>query len=313
MLPYSPLHHVLLADAGTTLVMTSGNVSDEPIAFRDEDACERLADIADVFLLHDRPIETRTDDSVVRHADGRRMLLRRSRGYVPDAIAAAARLRPAPARLRRRAEEHVRARQGRQRLGGPPRGRPQELRDAALVRRRASTTSSACSRWSPRWWRTTCTPSTSPRSTRSSARASGWWACSTTTPTSRRASPSTARRGPAVGAIFDGTGYGEDGTVWGGELLFGDLADFERAGMLFPVRMPGGEAAIRQPWRMACAWLAASFDEPPRPPRQLARQVEQSSWDRSPSSPRTGWPRRSPPAPAGCSTPLRRSAACAPR
>jgi hydrogenase maturation protein HypF len=85
--------------------------------------------------------------------------------------------------------------------------------------------------------------------------------------------------GPAVGAIFDGTGYGEDGTVWGGELLFGDLTAFERAGMLFPVRMPGAEAAIRQPWRMACTWLAASFDEPPRAPRQLARQVEQGSWD----------------------------------
>ena len=80
--------------------------------------------------------------------------------------------------------------------------------------------------------------------------------------------------GPAVGAIFDGTGYGEDGTVWGGELLFGDLADFERAGMLFPVRMPGGEAAIRQPWRMACAWLAVAFDEPPGAPRPLAAQVE---------------------------------------
>ena len=64
MLPYSPLHHLLLADAGAPLVMTSGNVSDEPIAYRDEDARERLAEIADLFLVHDRPIETRTDDSV---------------------------------------------------------------------------------------------------------------------------------------------------------------------------------------------------------------------------------------------------------
>jgi hydrogenase maturation protein HypF len=85
--------------------------------------------------------------------------------------------------------------------------------------------------------------------------------------------------GPAVGAIFDGTGYGEDGTVWGGELLFGDLTGFERAGMLFPVRMPGGEAAIRQPWRMACAWLAVAFDEPPAASPPLARQVERDSWE----------------------------------
>ena len=86
MLPYSPLHHLLLADVGEPLVMTSGNTSDEPIAYRDEDACDRLAAIADLFLLHDRPIETRTDDSVVRVAAGRPQLLRRSRGYVPSEL-----------------------------------------------------------------------------------------------------------------------------------------------------------------------------------------------------------------------------------
>jgi hydrogenase maturation protein HypF len=86
MLPYSPLHHLLLADTGCTLVMTSGNVSDEPIAFADDDARERLSPIADLLLVHDRPIETRTDDSVVRVAAGRRMILRRSRGYVPTAL-----------------------------------------------------------------------------------------------------------------------------------------------------------------------------------------------------------------------------------
>ena len=64
-------------------------------------------------------------------------------------------------------------------------------------------------------------------------------------------------RGPAVGAIFDGTGYGPDGTIWGGELLAGGLAGFERAGLLWPVRLPGGAQAIKEPWRMACAWLAA--------------------------------------------------------
>ncbi len=91
MLPYSPLHHLLLADAGVPLVLTSGNVSDEPIAYRDEDACERLGALADVILTHDRPIETRTDDSVLRVLDtgaGRRAaMLRRSRGYVPASLA----------------------------------------------------------------------------------------------------------------------------------------------------------------------------------------------------------------------------------
>ena len=87
MLPYSPLHHLLAHDTATTLVMTSGNVSDEPIAYRDDDARERLAGIADHVLLHDRPIHTRTDDSVVRAVDGRPVMLRRSRGHVPAALA----------------------------------------------------------------------------------------------------------------------------------------------------------------------------------------------------------------------------------
>ncbi|MEA2459382.1 MAG: hydrogenase maturation protein HypF, partial [Thermoleophilaceae bacterium] len=87
MLPYTPLHHLLLAGAGGNLVVTSGNVSDEPIAFEDADAIERLAGIADLFLLNDRPIETRVDDSVLRAAGGRRLMVRRSRGFVPDAIA----------------------------------------------------------------------------------------------------------------------------------------------------------------------------------------------------------------------------------
>ena len=81
--------------------------------------------------------------------------------------------------------------------------------------------------------------------------------------------------GPAVGAIYDGTGYGSDGTVWGGELLAGDLAGFERAGHLWPVRLPGGDRAVRQPWRMACAWLLeAGWDGPlPGPDRRRGEQV----------------------------------------
>ncbi|MBA4159721.1 MAG: carbamoyltransferase HypF, partial [Gemmatimonadetes bacterium] len=91
MLPYTPLHHLLLADACTALVMTSGNVSDDPICYRDDEALERLAGIADLFLLHDRPIETRTDDSVMRvvtlGGQRRPLMLRRSRGFVPGPLA----------------------------------------------------------------------------------------------------------------------------------------------------------------------------------------------------------------------------------
>ena len=87
MLPYAPLQHVLLADFGSALVMTSANVSDEPIAFGDEDARERLGEIADAFLVHDRPIHMRTDDSVVRAVHDRPpLMMRRSRGYVPQSV-----------------------------------------------------------------------------------------------------------------------------------------------------------------------------------------------------------------------------------
>ncbi len=86
MLPYTPLHHLLLEAVGRPLVLTSGNVSDEPIAYRDEDALERLGGIADAFLIHDRAIHIRTDDSVARVVGGRPMLTRRSRGYVPEPV-----------------------------------------------------------------------------------------------------------------------------------------------------------------------------------------------------------------------------------
>ena len=90
MLPYAPLHHLLLADCGGPLVLTSGNVSDEPIAYRDADALRRLRGIADLFLVHDRPIHVRADDSVVRAVAGRPAVrLRRSRGAVPASLGAA--------------------------------------------------------------------------------------------------------------------------------------------------------------------------------------------------------------------------------
>ena len=91
LLPYTPLHHLLLRDFARPMVLTSGNVSDEPIAYRDEDALARLGGIADVFLTHDRPIHIRTDDSVVRPFRGREAVLRRSRGYVPEPLTVASR------------------------------------------------------------------------------------------------------------------------------------------------------------------------------------------------------------------------------
>jgi hydrogenase maturation protein HypF len=282
MLPYSPLHHLLLADAGATLVMTSGNISDEPIAYRDDDALERLAPIADLFLLHDRPIETRTDDSVVRAieaSDGLRRTLpiRRSRGYVPRAVKL-----PVPA------ARHILA------CGA-------ELKSTFCVAKqerawvshhvgdlhnyetlRSFTEGIAHFRRlfdvQPQLVAHDLHPEY--LSTKYARELEGVELVGVQHHHAHLAACLAEHgvTGPAIGAIYDGSGYGADGTVWGGELLLGDLASFERVGSLFPVRMPGGEAAIRQPWRMACAWLLAALEHPPELPAGLAGRVSTQAW-----------------------------------
>ena len=265
MLPYSPLHHLLAADTGTTLVMTSGNVSDEPIAFDDEDAAERLTGIADLFLVHDRPIETRTDDSVARVSGDRPLLLRRSRGYVPASVrlpldcgrhllACGAELKNTFA-LARGANAWVGHHVG-------------DLRNYETLRSFTAGIEHFQRLFAVKPQAVAYDLHPEYLSTKHALELEGVERIGVQHHHAHLAAclAEHGETAPALGAIFDGTGYGGDGTVWGGELLFGDLRGFERAGFLFPVRMPGGEAAIRQPWRMACAWLAASGTEPPALP-----------------------------------------------
>jgi hydrogenase maturation protein HypF len=289
MLPYSPLHHLLLEDAGTALVMTSGNVSDEPIAYGVEDARARLASIADVFLLHDRPIQTRTDDSVVRVVGGRTTFLRRSRGYVPASVALPL------------------------------------LAERPLLGCGAELKSTFCLAKGPRAWvghhigdlknyetLRSFTEGIShferlfavapevvahdlhPEylSTKYAFERDGVELVGVQHHHAHLAAclAEYGETGPALGAIFDGTGYGEDGTVWGGELLLGDLAGFRRVGMLTAVRLPGGERAIRQPWRMACAWLCSIDDAAGVPPLPgvLAGSVPARAWEQVSELARTG-------------------------
>ncbi len=282
MLPYSPLHHLLAEDAGEALVMTSGNLSDEPIAFDDEDARGRLAPIADAFLVHDRPIHIRTDDSVVRALDPETnptpLLLRRSRGYVPGGV-----------------------------------GLPIEAA-APVLGCGAELKSTFCLAKGSRAWVGHHIGDLKNFETLESFRSgiSHFERLFAVAPTVvahdlhpdylatryalERAGVATVgvqhhhahlaaclaehgELGAAVGAIFDGSGYGGDGTVWGGEILRGDLAGYERAGLLFPVRLPGGDAAAREPWRMACAWLASALEtERPPIPEVLAAEVSEEDW-----------------------------------
>jgi hydrogenase maturation protein HypF len=264
MLPYSPLHHLMLEDVGEPLVMTSGNVSDEPIAYEDADALERLAPIADLVVTHDRPIQTRLDDSVLRVAAGRPLPLRRSRGAVPSLLAL-----PLPA------ARHVLA------CGAElkstfclARGRrawvSHHIGDLKTAETLASFQEGV--RHFERLF--AVTPEVVAHDLHPDF-------LSTTYALARDGVEHVAvqhhhahlaaclaehgEQGPAVGAIFDGTGLGTDGTVWGGEILVGDLRTFERSGHLWPVPLPGGDQAVREPWRMACAWLKAAGDERPLP------------------------------------------------
>jgi hydrogenase maturation protein HypF len=282
MLPYSPLHHLLLADAGIPLVMTSGNVSDEPIAYRDDEARDRLAGIADLLLLHDRPIQTRTDDSVLRSHSagprGRPLLIRRSRGFAPESVElpidAPVPLLACGAELK----STFCVAKGRRAWVS------QHIGDLANYETLRSFREGV--------EHFECLFAVDPKavahdlhpdylSTRYALELSGVESIGVQHHHAHLAAclAEHGRTTPVLGAIYDGTGYGPDGTIWGGELLAGDLGDYERFGKLWPVPLPGGEAAITEPWRMACAWLvAATQDANPPLPRALAGVVAEEPW-----------------------------------
>ncbi len=278
MLPYSPLHHVLLSDVGLPLVMTSGNLSDEPIAYRDDDALRRLAGIADVVLGHDRPIHIRTDDSVVRAVPGRSSLVvRRSRGYVPASIdLPLASPRPLVA-YGAQLKSTVCVAKGRRAWVSHHIGDLENLETLRSFRAGVEHFERLFA-VAPEVVAHDLHPdylSTNEALEREGVEHVGIQhhhahlaACLA----------EHGERGPALGAIYDGTGYGTDATVWGGEFLVADLEGFERAGWLWPVRMPGGDRAVREPWRMACAWLQEALGEEPAMPATLVAEVDPAMW-----------------------------------
>jgi hydrogenase maturation protein HypF len=258
MLPYTPLHHLLLAAVGRPIVLTSGNVSDEPIAFRDADALERLGRIADWFLAHDRPIHVRADDSVVRAFRGRELPLRRSRGFAPQPLGL-----PWPF------PRHVLA------CGA-------ELKHTFCVAKdghafvshhigdlenyetfRSFTEGVGHFRRLFAVEPEVVAHDLHPEylSTKYALELDGVELEGVQHHHAHVAAclADNGEPGPVIGVAFDGLGFGTDGTIWGGELLVADLEGFRRAGHLEPVPMPGGAAAIREPWRMAAAWLDATL------------------------------------------------------
>jgi hydrogenase maturation protein HypF len=265
LLAYTPLHHLLLERLkGAPLVMTSGNRRDEPIATTDGDAVRSLAGIADGFLTHDRPIHVRCDDSVVRVAEGAALPIRRSRGYAPEPVAIPLALdRPTLAAGAQGKATFALGKGARAILSHHlgdlvhPEARRAYERDIALYE----------NLFDLRPQRVVCDLHPDYASSdyaRSRAEREGLALLRVQHHHAHMAAcmAENAVRGPAIGVAFDGTGFGTDGAIWGGEFLVGSYQSVRRAAHFEYVGMPGGEAAIREPWRMAAAYLLHAGEDP---------------------------------------------------
>ncbi|USQ86639.1 carbamoyltransferase HypF [Streptomyces phaeoluteigriseus] len=291
MLPYTPLHHLLLGLPGDEegprlLVMTSGNVSGEPIVTDDTEALERLAHLADAWLTHDRPIHVPCDDSVVRVCDGEPLVIRRSRGYAPLPVSLPLPVRPALA-VGGDLKNAFSLGTGRQAWLSAHIGDMDDVGTQRALQRAVAQLESI----------TGVRPQTLV-SDRHPGYRSAQWADRNAAgrPVVRvqhhhaHIAAAMAEHGldgtrPVVGVAFDGTGHGDDGAVWGGEFLLTDYDRFTRFGHLAYVPLPGGDAAVRRPYRMALVHLrAAGIDWsedlactaacPPDELRLLERQLE---------------------------------------
>ena len=258
MLPYTPLHHLLLQAVAGPMVLTSGNVSDEPIAYRDDDAFGRLGAIADAYLTHDRAIHVRTDDSVARTFRGREMVLRRSRGYVPEPVTVSVAFRRPVLACGAELKNTFCLAKGDRAFLSHHIG---DLENAETLRSFAQGIEHYRRLFGiePEVVAHDLHPEY--LSTKYALDLDGVDLTGVQHHHAHIASclADNGETGPVIGVAFDGTGYGTDGTIWGGEFLVADLAEFRRAGHLAPVPMPGGAAAVRQPWRMAAAYLDAAF------------------------------------------------------
>jgi hydrogenase maturation protein HypF len=258
MLPYTPLHHLLMrAVNGEPLVMTSGNRSDDPIVFRDDEAQSDLAGIADLFLVHDRPIHVRCDDSVTRVVDGEELPVRRSRGHAPmpvtlpfpcprPVLAVGGQLKVTFA-LGRGRQAFLSQHMGDLDYYAAYR---EFVRDVNLYEKLfAARPACIVHDLHPDY--------ATSRYARERAADLGTELLAVQHHHAHMASCMAEHglRGPVIGVTFDGTGYGSDGAIWGGEFLVGDYREFKRAAHLRYVGMPGGEKAIREPWRMGISHL----------------------------------------------------------
>ncbi|WP_368396764.1 carbamoyltransferase HypF [Streptomyces sclerotialus] len=270
-LPTTGLHHLLLRDLTRPLVVTSGNVSGEPLAIDDVDAHERLAGIADGFLTHDRGIRSRYDDSVVQVVGGTRMTLRRARGLAPAPLPL-----PHPATtpliaVGAQSKHTFTLADDRQAVLGPHTG---DLHDADALEafERAYADLTRLTGVTPR----TVAHDLHPRylSTQWAMRFPAQYRMPVQHHHAHIAACAAEHRlsGPFLGVAYDGLGLGDDGTLWGGEVLLADYTHFRRVGRFATAPLPGGESAVRHPDRMALGYLygAEPLGAPMPPPEAIA-------------------------------------------
>lgn len=282
MLPYAPLHHLLLARLAGPLVMTSGNVSDEPIAYRDDDAIERLPSIADHFLTHDREIHTRCDDSVARVFRDRSMVLRHSRGYAPE-----------PIKMRRGFARQILAcgaelkntfclTRDNYAFQSPHIG---DLENAETLRSFTEGIEHFTRLFylrpeviaydlHPEYLSTKYALSLPDNLLKIGVQHHHAHIISCLADNDALDSDE-----PVIGVAFDGMGYGADGALWGGEFLLATPTHFERFAHLQYQPLPGGARAVREPWRMAAVFLRDAFgDDLAALEIPFTKRIEQSSW-----------------------------------
>jgi hydrogenase maturation protein HypF len=258
MLPYTPLHHLLMRAVGRPLVMTSANPSEEPICADNAEAVRRLGMIADVLLVHDREIATRCDDSVARVIAGRPTLMRRSRGYVPRPVTLTRPVERAVLAVGAQLKNTFCVATGDSAYLGPHVGdldNPAAFtffegaiaRMEEVLRVRPDVIAHDLH---PGYLSTQFAHARRPLHLVGVQHHHAHVA-------SAMAEHGIA--GPVIGVAYDGTGWGTDGTAWGGEILHATFADFTRLATFRPIALAGGDAAIRAPWRVALALLDDAF------------------------------------------------------
>jgi hydrogenase maturation protein HypF len=253
MLPYTPLHYLLLSRGFTALVMTSGNLREEPIAIDNDDAFERLSDIADYFLIHNRDIYLRSDDSIVRKAAGAIRFIRRSRGYVPVPVFLNKKI-PSILACGAELKNTVCLTKGNQAFLSQHIGDLENLATYDFFKLTIRHMQRILD-INPEIIAFDLHPDY--LSTRYAEELQNINKIQVQHHHAHIVSAMAENRidDPVIGLSFDGTGYGTDGAIWGGEILIADIEKFYRAAHFAYVPMPGSTAAIKEPWRMAVSYL----------------------------------------------------------